>query len=57
MLRFEEALGAEDVFETNYIVELIGLLCLVKICFLIRDFSATYEGGEINRRPVSLSNP
>ena len=57
MLRFEETLGTEDVFRTSYMVESIGLLCLVKICFPISDFSATYEDGELNRRPVSLSNP
>jgi hypothetical protein len=57
MLRFEETLGTEDVFETSHMVESIGLLCQVKICLPISDFSATYEGGEINRRPVSLSNP
>jgi hypothetical protein len=48
MLRFKEALGTKDVFKTSYIVELIQLLCLVKICFLISVFSATYVGGKIN---------
>lgn len=49
MLQFEETLGAKDVFETSYIVVSIWLLCLVKICFSIRDFSATYKGGATNR--------
>jgi hypothetical protein len=57
MVRFEETLGTEQVFKASYMVESIGLLCLVKICFPISVFSATYVGGEINRRPVSLSNP
>ena len=45
------------MFETSHMIESIGLLCLVKICFPISDFSATYEDGELDRRPVSLSNP
>lgn len=57
MLRFEKTLEIEDGFETSFMVESIGLFCLVETCFPISDFSATYEGGEINRRPVSLSNP
>ena len=57
MLRFEEARGTEDVFKTSYMVELIRLLCLVKFCFLISDFSVAYEDGGSDRWPVSLSNP
>jgi hypothetical protein len=38
MLPFEETLGAENVFETGYMVVSIGLLCLVKVCFPLSDF-------------------
>ena len=51
MLRLE-TLGTEDVFETSCMVESIGLLCLVRICFPIIDISGTYEGGELNPRPA-----
>ena len=56
MLRLEETLGAEDVFETSSMVVSIWLLCLVKIGFSIGDFNTTYEGSAINRQTVSLSN-